>query len=183
MKHMRRQHAGERKALTKRKELEVHQALAAEGFQFDYQLHLPFAGCGLASETSCSYADFCLGAPWGHIVLEVDEGEHAAYDPSCDPRRDGDIFASAALGNGGCVVILRYNPDSFTVGVLKCNAPKKQRHARLARALRELMSEEPPAHKRLFLYYSRAAADDVLPLVAQHWEPSVRELSRCLADE
>jgi hypothetical protein len=39
---MRSFHSDNPKALTKARELEVHQALQAAGFQFDYQVHLPF---------------------------------------------------------------------------------------------------------------------------------------------
>jgi hypothetical protein len=89
------------KALTKRKELAVHEFLRAAGVEFSYQFHIPFGSCGLGSETTRAFIDFLIPRPWGHICLEVDEGEHGAYGPSCDTRRDMDIFASVALGAGG----------------------------------------------------------------------------------
>ena len=50
LKHMRAFHGDNPKALTKSKELEVHQLLSKSGIQFDYQdyqHHLPFRSCGL----------------------------------------------------------------------------------------------------------------------------------------
>eukprot|EP00439_Symbiodinium_sp_Y106_P019089 s6939_g2.t1 len=92
-------HGDNPKALTKSKELEVHQLLSKSGIQFDYQHHLPFRGCGLESETTRALADFVLYAPWGAIILEVDENQHGHQDPSCDVRRDFDMVASIALGS------------------------------------------------------------------------------------
>ncbi|OLP72490.1 hypothetical protein AK812_SmicGene48181 [Symbiodinium microadriaticum] len=86
--HMRAFHGDNPKGLTKSKELEVHQLLAKSGIQFEYQHHLPFRGCGLESETTRAFADFVLYAPWGAIILEVDEHQHSHQDPSCDVRRD-----------------------------------------------------------------------------------------------
>ena len=82
-------------------------------FTAKVKVSVPFATCGLIGETKHAYIDFLIPRPWGYICLEVDEGEHAAYDPSCDPRRDFDIFSSIALGSGGKVLILRFNPDGF----------------------------------------------------------------------
>ena len=47
MRHMRNCHITEVRALTKRKELEVHQLLELHGIDFRYQHYLPFKTCGL----------------------------------------------------------------------------------------------------------------------------------------
>ena len=73
---MRTAHAGDRKALTKVNERELYQALQAAGIQFQYQKHIPFAACGLKSETTCAYADFVIASPWGYTFLECDEDQH-----------------------------------------------------------------------------------------------------------
>ena len=91
----------------------MHQALRDAQIAFEYQHYLPFRGCGLESETAHAFADFALPAPWGYVLLEVDEEQHKAYDPSCDVRRDFDMAASVALGSGHKLMVLRYNPDAF----------------------------------------------------------------------
>ena len=107
------------RAVTKSKELEVHQALRDAQITFEYQHHLPFRGCGLESETAHAYVDFALPMPWGYVLLEVDEEQHKAYDPSCDVRRDFDMAASVALGSGGKLLVLRYNPDAFKIAATR----------------------------------------------------------------
>ena len=124
-----------------------------------------------------TFIDFVIPCEWGYICLEVDESQHEAYDPSCDPRRDFDTFSSVALGTGGKILILRYNPDAFKIGNMTCRVSKKDRHARL---LEVVNSVEPPACARYFLYYSKHKHDDDLPAVADQWPPAVRELSRAI---
>ena len=127
LNHMRTYHGDNPKALTKRKELEVHQLLSQAGLQFEYQRHLPFRGCGLESETQCAFADFVLYAGWGAVILEVDENQHRERDPSCDVRRDFDMAASVALGSAHKLAIARYNPDPFKVAGRTMRTPKKER--------------------------------------------------------
>ena len=170
-------HAENPKALTKRKDLEVYSFLQKAGILFEYQKFIPFASCGLLGETKHAYIDFLIARPWGHICLEVDEGQHAAYDPSCDPRRDFDIFSSIALGSGGKVLILRFNPDPFKVAEVTCRTTQKARHDRL---LEVINTVEPPACARYFLYYTKHRQTDELPAIADHWAPAVRELSKAL---
>ena len=97
LQHMRSKHSGQPKALTKSKELSVYKALQAAGIAIEYQKHLPFHGCDLQSETKCAFVDFAISAPWGALLLEVDEDAHSAYPASCDVRRDMDMCASLAL--------------------------------------------------------------------------------------
>jgi hypothetical protein len=79
---MRSQHSENPKALTKRKELVVHELLRDAGIVFEYQHYMPFKTCGLDSESKFAYIDFVIPRPWGHICLEVDENQHSAYDAS-----------------------------------------------------------------------------------------------------
>jgi hypothetical protein len=176
---MRAFHGENAKAVTKKKELEVHQLLRDAGFEFAYQHHLPFKGCGLNSETTGAYADFVLHAAWGAIILEVDEEQHSHYDPSCDVRRDFDMAASVSLGSGGKLAIVRYSPDPFKVGGATRRTTKKERHAKLLTLLGELLAQEPELRlSRLFLFYDRAAQDSTLPLVAEQWEDAARMISK-----
>ena len=179
--HMRTFHGDNPKALTKSKELEVHQLLGKSGIEFEYQHHLPFRGCGLESETTRAFADFVLYASWGAIILEVDEHQHSHQDPSCDVRRDFDIAASVALGSQHKLVILRYNPDTFKVAGRTIRIPKTERHPKLLQLLHSLLQEEPErSFQRLFLFYDRATEDSELPAVAEHWDVVARTVSRAV---
>ena len=173
-------HGDNPRSVTKSKELEVHQALRDAQIAFEYQHHLPFRGCGLESETAHAYADFALPAPWGYVLLEVDEEQHKAYDPSCDVRRDFDMAASVALGSGHKLLVLRYNPDAFKIAGVTQRTTKKERHAQLIRLLGGLLARELEApFTRLFLFYDQAAENSALPCVAEHWSEPVRAVSRC----
>ena len=179
--HMRVFHGDNPKALTRRKELEVHQLLGQAGLQFEYQHHLPFRGCGLESETQRAFADFVLYACWGAVILEVDENQHRERDASCDVRRDFDMAASVALGSAHKLAIVRYNPDAFKLVGRTVRTSKKERHARLLQLLHSLLQEEPERQfQRLFLYYDRAAEDSELPAVAEDWDVVARAVSRAV---
>ena len=179
--HMRSAHGDNPKALTKHKELEVHQLLTEAGLIFEYQHHLPFRGCGLESETARAFADFVLYTPWGAIILEVDEHQHSHQDPSCDVRRDFDMAASVALGSQHKLAIVRYNPDGFKVAGRTVRTAKNTRHSKLLELLHSLIQEEPERpFQRLFLFYDRAAEDSELPTVAEEWDVVARTVSRAV---
>ena len=180
LRHMQTMHGDNPLAVTKSKELEVHQALRDAQIVFEYQHYLPFRGCGLESETAHAFTDFALPTPWRYVLLEVDEEQHKAYDPSCDVRRDFDTAASVALGSGHKLLVLRYNPDAFKIAGMTWRTSNKERHAQLIRLLGELLAREPEApFTRLFLFYDRAAENSTLPCVAEHWSEPVRAASRC----
>ena len=182
-RHMRARHSDNPKALTKSRELDLHQALQKAGLDFEYQKHLPFRNCGLSSETAHAFIDFCIQKPWGVILLECDEQQHSAYDPSCDVRRDFDSCASIALGSQHKAVVLRYNPDAFQVGGKTRYTTKKDRQAKLIETI-EAWNEDPAPElgfTRFFLFYDAADEGDHLPLVAQNWSAEVQALSRRIA--
>ena len=162
---MRSAHAGDRKALTKVKEMELYQALQAAGIQFDYQKHIPFAACGLESETTCAYADFVISSPWGYTFLECDEDQHRSYPIECDVRRDFDIRASVTLGTNDKIKIIHYNPDCYRVDGVSQHTPKASRIA----GLLEILPEEPACFERIFMFYD-STSDSHLPQVAVNWQ-------------
>lgn len=169
---MRAKHSGEPKALTKTKELNIHTAMRAAGFEFEYQKHIPFTSCGLESETACAYLDFAITTHWGVIIPEVDEHQHSSYPAACDVRRDFDIYASIALGSGQKVAILRYNPDEFRIDGKNVRVAAKDRQRRLVEVLRAWITEDPAPNlplARFFMYYD-GRSDSTLPLVAKDWE-------------
>ncbi len=168
---MRTKHNGEQKALTKTKELNIHNALQAAGIDFEYQKHIPFRSCGLESETVCAYPDFAITTHWGVVLFEVDEHQHSSYPAACDVRRDFDMYASIALGSGQKVAILRYNPDEFRIDDTTLRVAAKERQRRLVEVLRAWTAEDPAPtlpFARFFLYYDGRSGSD-LPLVAKDW--------------
>ena len=172
LKHMRVKHSGQKKALTKVKELSVYKALQAADIAFEYQKYLPFAGCKLNSETKCAYVDFAITASWGALLLEVDENQHYSRDASCDPRRDFDSCASLAMGSGHKVVVLRYNPDSFRIDNKNVSVSTKDKQRRLVDVIRAWLLEDPAPDKQLarfFLYYD-GRSDSQLPVIAKDWQ-------------
>ena len=174
-------HGDNPKALTKCSELVVYSMLQRHGLAFDYLVSVPFADCGLGSETSRAYLDFLLPKPWGKVILEVDEQQHAHYPPGCDVRRDFDILASVALGSADKLCIIRYNPDAQQIGGVAKPLNKAQREAKLLQVIQELETEPELPFSRLYLYYNRAAHDSPLPLVADSWPEEVKAVSRSLA--
>ena len=169
---MRAYHSGQPKALTKSKELSVYQALQAADISFEYQKHLPFHGCGQDSETKYAYVDFAITAPWGALLLEVDEDQHSHQPASCDPRRDFDMCASLALGSGHKVVVLRYNPDDFRTDGKNMTVAAKDRQRRLVEVVRAWLLDDPAPDKQLarfFMYYD-GRSDSRLPVVAKEWD-------------
>ena len=86
------------------------------------------------------------------------------------------MAASVALGSGHKLLVLRYNPDAFKIAGVTRRTTKKERHAQLIRLLGELLAREPEAP---FLFYDRAAENNAVPCVAEHWSEPVRAVSRC----
>ena len=166
-------HSGDKKALTKQKELALHQQLCAAGIEFEYQYYVPFRACGFESETSCAYVDFAIEKPWGNVLLECDEDQHRAYDPSCDVRRDFDIAASIALGSQQKLLIVRYNPDRYRVDGKTRTESNRDRMLRLLK----LLDYEPTSFERVFLCYDHDS-ESSLPSVAAAWDTAVIQVSR-----
>ena len=177
-RHMQNAHTSNPKALTKRRELDIHMALQKAGVSFDYQHRIPFAACGFSSETKYAILDFTVSTSWGTIVLEVDEHQHANYPSACDVRRDFDIAASVALGSAQKLVVLRYNPDSFRVAGKNFPVAQKVRIDRLIEVIHNM--PEPQGFKRFFLFYDMESETAALPIVAKEWEENVREVSEAL---
>ena len=175
-------HADHPKALTKKKQLDLHEALVKAGIQFEYQKHLPFRSCGLESEGSHAFIDFVIPKSWGVILLECDEEQHSTYDASCDVRRDFDSCASIALGSQEKCVVLRYNPDAFQIGGKTRYTAKKERQAKLLEVIASWDVDPAPdlGFARFFLFYDAESEDAPLPLIAQQWTEEVQKLSRCL---
>ena len=161
-------------------ELQLQIFLQNNGVDLERQVHVPFAACGLSSETKYAKVDWTVEKPWGQVILELDERQRRAYLPTCDPRRDVDIMASVALGSGGKLVILRVNLDDYKVGGVPQSTPKRERYQKLLEVLSQLDKEPLQQNQRLFMWYDRETPESTLPSVAQHWAEAAKELSRCI---
>ena len=174
MRHMRNCHTTETRGLTKRKELEVHQLLELENIEFQYQHYLPFKTCGLEG-TSCCYIDFSIEMPWGVLLLEVDEDQHFNYPPECDVQRDLNIAASISLGSETKTVILRYNPDNYSVNNDVQRPSRATRLEKLLTTIRTLEQDPPEGiFARRFLFYDTIAGKLE---IAASWPQVVCEIS------
>ena len=177
---MRSCHSEHPKALTKRKELAIYQVLRKADVDFEYQKHMPFRSCGLASETSYAYIDFAILTFWGVILLEIDEFQHSHYDASCDVRRDFDTCASIALGSQQKAIVLRFNPDAFKVAGKTRYTTKKVRYAKLLETIKSWESDPAPefGFARFFMYYDADDDAAALPAIAKDWPEDVKAVSR-----
>ena len=113
------------------------------------------------------FADFALPAPWGYVLLEVDEKQHKAYDPIL--RRAQGLRHGRQRG-------ARQRPQAAGAALQpgRLQERRHERHAQLIRLLGELLAREPEVpFTRLFLFYDRDAENSVLPVLP------VRAVSRC----
>ena len=178
--HYRSFHPTDPAALLVTSELHLQIFLQNNGVELERQVHIPFAACGLYSETKYARVDWTIDKPYGQVILELDQQQHRFYSPSCDPRRDVDIMTSIALGSGGKLVILRINLDSYKVGGVPQHTSRQERYQKLLQVLQDLDEEPEQQNQRLFMYYDRDAPDSTLPSVAEHWAEAAKELSRCV---
>ena len=182
LKHMRSYHGDNVKALTKSKELEIHTLLQSKGIPFEYQHYLQFHQCGLDSNAKHAFVDFVINKARFKVLLEIDENMHRAqYATSCDLAREMNILGSVALGSADKLVMIRYNPDSYTIGGVVQNTSRRERETKLLQVLEDLEQEPDRPYTRLFLYYSRPAADSPLPCIAESWPLQIQQISLCLA--
>ena len=175
------QHGDSPKALTKSRELQVHALLETNGIPFESQVCVPFAGCGLQSDTKHAMLDFVVNLPHCKVIVEVDEHQHAHYAISCEIRRECDVVASITLGSADKLAFIRYNPDSYQVGGIMQNTPKREREQKLLQILRELEQEPESQLTRVFLYYNMQSHDSLLPIVAEAWPAELKQITRCVA--
>jgi len=125
--HYTNTHTKEGQQVRKKKEERISQLLQSHNISFDRELHVNYT----CFETSFKYArvDFSISRDWGHILLEVDEDQHATYEQLCETTRMSNI-CSALVGQGK-IVFLRYNPDGFTVDGERTTRAKSTRHEKL----------------------------------------------------
>ena len=176
-KHTKTYHTGRVKTSNKLKELDLYRAITAAGYVCDYQLFMPFDGCGIIGRRKYAYLDFVIPKPWGYVILECDEHAHSLYPPGDDVERDFNTAHSISLGSGHKVRIVRFNPDAFKVDGVTRRTTKQERHTRLLEVLE--WGEPERYFERVFLFYNHSTGD-TLPEVAKDWDCVAKAVSRML---
>lgn len=129
--------------------------LLSTGLCMDRQVRIDFQ-CALGPQKNqYSVLDYVLNhRPGVRFIVECDEDQHkfSNYSVGCELRRTSDILAS--LRTAGCtdkVVLVRFNPDAYTVDGVKQKLPRKERYRRLEQLLR---THEPVADfEAVYMYY------------------------------
>lgn len=88
-----------------RKEAAIRDVLLAKGIEFVHD-------CRVENGCSKRRPDFQICAPWGSIVLEVDEEQHIrrGYSCECEVTRMKQIYYDVGVQN---LLFIRYNPDGY----------------------------------------------------------------------
>jgi hypothetical protein len=173
-------HSTEPKEKRNRSELILHAVLCKAGIEFEYQKKLPFKQCGLESETSYCLVDFVIPKKWGVILLENDEKQHSSYDAMCDVRRDFDANTSVMLGTGEKVIVIRFNPDAFTIDGSTQRTSKKMRFVKLLEVIKAWDEDPIPSHRffRFFMFYNRTSGGFLS--LQSSWPSTVQALSQSI---
>jgi hypothetical protein len=125
----------------RQEEMRVQTALRGAGLAFDRETTIQFS-C-FATDGRCARLDFVLFRPDKNlvIILEVDEHQHAQYTVLCESRRTMDIVT--AIRSSGLhgyaaeakILLLRYNPNAYSIDGTPQHTTKPTREARLLRLL------------------------------------------------
>ena len=153
---MRLKHPTDPEALLVSGELNLHIFMESYDIKLERQVHIPFAACGLYSDTKYARVDWVINKHWGQVILELDEHQHRSYLSTCDPRRDIEIMSSVLLGSGGKLVIIRINMDDFKIGGVPQAISKQDRYNKLHEVIQQLDNEPDQQNRRLFMYYDRS---------------------------
>jgi hypothetical protein len=153
-----------RRLSRKRAEARFFKALEAAGLPAAWrEVHVDYK-CLTASDASHCFLDGVIDAPGVRIVCELDEHYHAAYDVSCEVRREQDATAALLLQDeeARAIAWVRVNPHASGDWSAGPNLKlEKQRHAEAVELIRGLI-EEP----RGGVWYLGYPAERVEELVA-----------------
>ena len=74
------------------------------------------------------------------VIVECDERQHEGYDESCEIRRLVELLAAC---EGTRLVVVRWNPDEYTVRGMARKTSRKERLKSLLSAIETAMKEAP----------------------------------------
>jgi hypothetical protein len=187
-KHM-RTHTPEGMQRRKRQEQRVAAVLDAAGISYKREHQVNFDCIRADQGKKCARADFLILLGGRVVLLEVDELQHMSdgYTLSCEMRRTVDIMSALlAGGNELPLVMIRYNPDAYSVDGRRVKRPRKEREDVLLRVLAELAAlrepgePAPPPFQMLYMYYDshRDAEGEAVPCILEDPEYS-QQLREC----
>lgn len=184
-------HTPEGQARQKKQEHRVARALDNAGIEYKREHHIDFRCIG-DIDGAFARVDFLIIAHGKIVFLEVDETQHKfGYgNVSCDMKRMSKITESLALeGNTMPIVMLRYNPDGFSVDGKAVKKLKKVREAELVSLLKDPTADVFSCDQPLviqYLYYDMSGEVPTITLDPDYneniamCEVSRMMLNRCL---
>lgn len=99
-----------------------------------------------------------------HVVVEVDEYQHAYYSQICETSRMNNIVASWSLsGNSMPIIFIRYNPHAFKVDGKTKRTQMAERHKKLMDLMDIIKTMEPS--RDVQVYYMFYDTDEGIPVV------------------
>ena len=122
-------------------------------------------------ETRCAFVDFAITAPWGALLLEVDENQHSHQPRFLRPApglRHVRVPGAGQWPQGGGHPL---QPGQLQ-DEREMPVPPKERQRRLVEVVRAWLLEDPAPDKQLarfFMYYD-GRSDSPLPVVAKEWD-------------
>lgn len=171
--HIRNMHTEEARVCRVKAEERLAKFLTANGIRFDRQVHITYNCLARPDDKGRAFArlDFVLHFDTYDLIIEVDEQQHAYENQGCECRRLMEVRESTlASGNERMLVVVRYNPDGYTVDGKTTRKPKTTREADLLKVIREFrpnaIRPETTAVAKLeviYMFYSTDA--DRTPLV------------------
>jgi hypothetical protein len=174
----------------KRQEQRIAAVLDAAGIDYKREHQVDFKCIREYNSKKCARTDFLILQGGKTIFLEVDELQHMSdgYTLSCEMRRTVDIMSALlAGGNELPVVMIRYNPDAYSVDGKRVKRPRKEREQVLVRVLAELaalqeLGETVPPFQMLYMYYdsNTSARGEVVPCILNDPEYSSQLRECCM---
>jgi Zinc finger, C2H2 type len=163
--HFARFHTERGMQLHKKEETIVEKLLLAHGIEFKREHQISFCSQAGSGGPQFARVDFVIPTHSGHVLLEVDEGQHKTYTPGCDAARIHNVVGSIRLsGDDTAIRFLRYNPHAFCRDGNREKVSREKRHMTLVRAIRDSFSDPLSI---LYLFYDieggRLAMDPEIP--------------------
>jgi hypothetical protein len=122
--------------------------------------------------------DFMITTEWGRILLEVDENQHKKYGLPSEVARTC-LIQDWALEQNGSTLLVRFNPDKFSVGGEDMCTTWTTRADFLTRMLRDVQATKPTqAFEIIFLYYDMGADGKPCLLADPHVPVAIQDSTR-----
>ena len=162
----------------KKEELAIEKILEKDSFKREHQVDYRCIDPGM----TFSRLDFLLPY-WkksGHVIIEVDEGQHGHISQLCETTRMNNVVTSWLLeGSETPVVWIRYNPHAYTVNGLKQKTLKVDRQKKLIDFVNTLDFENEPSVRVYYMFYDTV---DGIPCVLDdpEYQESVKSWVRTM---